>query len=201
MLARCRPLLEFRLFADDNPTANFSDMIRNGAVLDVSHVGLETVQLAASAFVLRKVYKDMFRWGETDWLRLALVLDEAHRLAKDITLPKIMKEGRKFGVAVVVASQGLTDFHQDVLGNAGSKIVFRTNFPMSKKVAGFLRPDKGVDSRKRDRAARRRRGVRADPEMGRCAQSENDPTPIEASQQPCAHCRRYSAGRVVATFS
>jgi DNA helicase HerA-like ATPase len=74
-----------------------------------------------------------------------IVLDEAHRLARDITLPKIMKEGRKFGIVVVVASQGLSDYHPDVVGNAGTKIVFRTNFPMSKKVAGFLRTKKTTD--------------------------------------------------------
>ena len=58
--------------------------------------------------MLRKVYKEMFRWVETDRLRLVLVLDEAHRLApSDITLPKIIKEGRKFGIAVIVATRTL----------------------------------------------------------------------------------------------
>jgi DNA phosphorothioation-dependent restriction protein DptH len=78
-------------------------------------------------------------------MRLAVVLDEAHRLAKDVTLPKLMKEGRKYGVAVVVASQGLEDFRRQVLENAGTKIVFRTNFPASKAVAGYLRGRAGQD--------------------------------------------------------
>lgn len=146
VLPRCRPLLEFGLF----PTAEAVDskldgLLRDGVVLDVHNLALETLQLAAGAFVLRKVYKDMFRWGESGRLRLAIVLDEAHRLARDITLPKIMKEGRKFGIAVVVASQGLADYHPDVVGNAGTKVVFRTNFPMSKKVAGFLRGHQQAD--------------------------------------------------------
>jgi len=142
---RCRPLLEFGLFPPANTDVELDDLLRRGLVVDVSNLGVEALQMASGAFVLRKVYKDMFLWGGTDRLRLAVVLDEAHRLAKDITLPKIMKEGRKFGVAVVVASQGLSDYHPDVVGNAGTKVVFRTNFPMSKKVAGFLRPPKGVD--------------------------------------------------------
>ncbi len=121
------------------------DLLQHSLVVDVHALGLETLQLAAGAFLLRKIYKDMFRWGEAERLRLAIVLDEAHRLARDITLPKIMKEGRKFGIAVVVASQGLADYHPDVVGNAGTKVVFRTNFPMSKKVAGFLRSRKGFD--------------------------------------------------------
>ncbi|HNJ44293.1 MAG TPA: type IV secretion system DNA-binding domain-containing protein, partial [Acidobacteriota bacterium] len=116
-----------------------------GLVVDLHHLRLETLQLAAGAFLLRKIYREMFHWGESKHLRLAIVLDEAHRLAKDITLPKIMKEGRKFGVAVIVASQGLADYHPDVVGNAGTKVIFRTNYPMSKKVAGFLRPPKNLD--------------------------------------------------------
>ena len=147
VVPRCRPLLEFGLFSDDSGSSQdgFIELLRQGAVLDTSRQGLEELQLASGAFVLRKVYKEMFRWGETDRLRLVLVLDEAHRLARDITLPKLMKEGRKFGVAAVVASQGLADFHPDVVGNAGTKVVFRTNFPMSKKVAGFLRGPQGID--------------------------------------------------------
>ena len=146
VMPRCRPLLELGLFQEQSgPPIDLRDLLWRGLVVDVHALGLETLQLAAGAFLLRKIYKDMFRWGEAERLRLAIVLDEAHRLARDITLPKIMKEGRKFGIAVVVASQGLADYHPDVVGNAGTKVVFRTNFPMSKKVAGFLRSRKGFD--------------------------------------------------------
>ncbi|MBL8150042.1 MAG: ATP-binding protein, partial [Blastocatellia bacterium] len=94
---------------------------------------------------LRKIYKDMFHWGETNKLRFAIVLDEAHRLSKDITLPKIMKEGRKFGILVITASQGLGDFHQDVVDNVGSRIIFRTNYPISRKIAKSLKISKSID--------------------------------------------------------
>lgn len=90
--------------------------------------GLRTCADVIFLLFEEKLYKDVFRWGETDHLRLAVVLDEAHRLSRDITLPKLMKEGRKFGIVVISASQGVTDFHPDVLGNAGTKVIFRTNF-------------------------------------------------------------------------
>lgn len=141
---RIRPLTDFGLFAD-NPEGTFSATWTCGVVVDLSRLNLETVQLAASAFLLRKVYREMFRWEQTQVMRLALILDEAHRLAKDVTLPKLMKEGRKYGISVVVASQGAADFHRDVLGNVGTKIVFRTNYPASKVAAGFLRGRDGQD--------------------------------------------------------
>jgi hypothetical protein len=142
--ARTRPLSDFGLFRDNASKGRFGELLAGGVVLDV-HTLMEQVQLAAAAFVLRKVYQEMFHWGKTNELRLAVVLDEAHRLAKDVTLPKIMKEGRKYGVAVVVASQGVDDFHRDVLGNAGTKVAFRCNYPQSRAVAGFLRGRAGQD--------------------------------------------------------
>ncbi|URM95132.1 TraM recognition domain-containing protein [Actinomadura madurae] len=141
---RIRPLTDFGLFPD-GPSDTFLSSWSGGAVVDLSRLNLETVQLAAGAFLLRKIYREMFRWGQADVLRLAVVLDEAHRLAKDVTLPKLMKEGRKYGVPVVVASQGMADFHRDVLGNAGTKVIFRTNYPESKTTAGFLRGRDGQD--------------------------------------------------------
>ncbi|TQM08976.1 helicase HerA domain-containing protein [Pseudonocardia kunmingensis] len=143
VVARIRPLSDFGLFTDD-PGETFADLLRRGLVLDIHNL-MEQVQIAAGAFVLRKVYREMFRWGQTGRLRLAVVLDEAHRLARDVTLPKIMKEGRKYGVAVVVASQGVDDFHKDVLSNAGTKVAFRCNYPQSRTVAGFLRGRDGQD--------------------------------------------------------
>lgn len=142
--ARLRPLSDFGLFVEGGCGRGFAELLREGVVLDV-HGLMEQVQLAAGAFVLRKVYREMFRWGQTQELRLAVVLDEAHRLARDVTLPKIMKEGRKYGIAVVVASQGVDDFHRDVLSNAGTKVAFRCNYPQSRTVAGFLRGRAGQD--------------------------------------------------------
>jgi len=142
VLVRCKPIFEFQLFTEstDSGSADLLAASSHGLVIDLHRHSLEQLQMAAGAFVLRKLYKDMFHWGEADRLRVAVVLDEAHRLSRDITLPKLMKEGRKFGVVVISASQGEADFHPDVLGNAGTKIIFRTNYPASRKVAGFLKP-------------------------------------------------------------
>jgi len=143
--ARCRPLLQMDLFRPVQHAPDLLSTIRSGLVIDLHNLYAEELQLAAGAFVLRKLYQDMFSWGNAERLRLVVVLDEAHRLARDVTLPKIMKEGRKFGIAVVVASQGIGDFHQDILGNAGTKVIFRVNYPDSKKVSGFIKGSQGQD--------------------------------------------------------
>ena len=140
LIYRCKQIFEYGLFSDEaRATGEFARLLQRTTVLDLSGLKQEELQNATSAFVLRRIYRECLLWGAADRIRLVLVLDEAHRLARDKTLPKIMKELRKFGVAVVVSSQNLQDFHQAVLENAGTKIVFRLNHPESKRVAPYVR--------------------------------------------------------------
>lgn len=144
LAARLRPLLEFDIFRPpEESRSSLISAIKQGLVIDLHQLPSEMLQTLVGAFVLRKIYRDMFRWGMADRIRLVIVLDEAHRLARDVSLPLIMKEGRKFGVAVVVASQGIGDFHPDVLNNAGTKIAFRANHLESRRIAGFFSGPKG----------------------------------------------------------
>lgn len=143
--ARLLTFTDFGLFKEDAVGAfELRADPPNGWVIDVSKL-MEEVQRFAASFILRRVYREMFTWPQNGRMKLAVVLDEAHRMAREVTLPKIMKEGRKYGVGVIVASQSADDFHKEVLGNAGTKIVFRTNFPASKEVAKLLRGRNGVD--------------------------------------------------------
>lgn len=141
--ARIMPITDFGLFRDDSSGFNPRGLGK-GLVIDLRGL-LDGVQLAASAFILRKLYREMFSWPADSTMKLAAVLDEAHRFAKDKSLPKILKEGRKYGVSVVVASQSVDDFDKNVLVNCGTKIVFRTNFPESKVVAKLLQGQGGRD--------------------------------------------------------
>lgn len=136
---RLMPFTDFGLFRDEDAQAFDPTGGGNGLVIDLHGYKNEKVLRAASSFILRKIYREMFLWPQDSTMKIAIVLDEAHRFAKDKTLPKLMKEGRKYGVSCLVASQSISDFDKEVSGNAGTKIVFRTNFPESKKVAEMIR--------------------------------------------------------------
>ena len=45
----------------------------------------------------------------------------------------------------MIASQGMADVHPEVVGNAGTKISVRTNYPDSRRVAQFFRASTGHD--------------------------------------------------------
>jgi len=61
---RLRPLTDFGLFVPSADDRGFGDLLRQGMVVDV-HRLMEQVQPAAGAFLLRKVYREMFGWGQT----------------------------------------------------------------------------------------------------------------------------------------
>lgn len=59
-------------------------------------------------------------------VRDVIVLDEAHKFFSDKEeniLDKIAKEGRKFGIALLAASQAPSHFSEDFLGNVGTKLL------------------------------------------------------------------------------
>jgi len=142
---RLLPLTDFGLFAEEANEAFDPTGGGKGLIIDLSDVQLDSVKKAASSFVLRKVYRDMFTWDQDSTMKLNIVLDEAHRMLLDKTLPKLLKEGRKFGVSVLAASQSMADFSKQVIDNVGTKIVFRTNYPDSKTAANLIRGRDGKD--------------------------------------------------------
>src|SRR5260370_37799377 len=61
--ARCRPLLEMDLFRPTEQSADLLSLVRSGLVIDLHNLFAETLQMATGASGLRKVYKNIFRWG------------------------------------------------------------------------------------------------------------------------------------------
>lgn len=64
--------------------------------------------------------------GKTDSVRHILLVDEGHLYYsedKDNPINRIAKEGRKFGVALVIGSQSPTHFSEDFLSNCGAIVL------------------------------------------------------------------------------
>jgi DNA phosphorothioation-dependent restriction protein DptH len=72
-------------------------------------------------------------------LRMYCVLDEAHHLSFRDSGPvdSLLREGRKFGLGIILASQQPEDFSQAAFSNSASKLVFQTSDPVL-KVSKYL---------------------------------------------------------------
>jgi DNA phosphorothioation-dependent restriction protein DptH len=67
-------------------------------------------------------------------LRCFIVLDEAHKLSFERGSPveKLLREGRKFGLGLILASQQPEDFSPVAFANTATKIVFQVGDERSK---------------------------------------------------------------------
>ncbi|WP_371436224.1 DUF5710 domain-containing protein [Polaromonas sp.] len=76
---------------------------------------------------LKQILDDAMELGPVNGpseVRVCVVIDEGHKffIHKDTNiLDKIVKEGRKFGVSLICASQAPSHFSEDFLGNVGTK--------------------------------------------------------------------------------
>src|SRR6266568_7297514 len=83
--------------------------------------------------------------GTQSKVRLVIALDEAWKLCRsESSLPvTIVKEGRKFGYALLVSSQDATaDLAESILANAGTTVIFRTQHP---KYLNFFKSAYGLN--------------------------------------------------------
>jgi DNA phosphorothioation-dependent restriction protein DptH len=93
------------------------------------------IQLAGLEYSLERAVTDFLLWnfiGFTESrgpssLECFVVLDEAHKLTFDRGAPveRLLREGRKFGLGIILASQQAEDFSHVAFSNTATKIVFQ----------------------------------------------------------------------------
>lgn len=136
---RLEPVFHLGLFREDL-AASFSlpELLAQPTVLDLHRLELEENQRVAASFFLQRLYRDMFSHGEENRLRNAVVLDEAHRVARLSLIPRMMQECRKYGILFLLASQRVEDFNQGVLDSAGNHLYMRVNHPDARRLVAYL---------------------------------------------------------------
>ncbi len=121
-------LFVFNTFRPGGQRLSWTDMLaaRNRVVV-IQLKGLEhTLERAVTEFMLFNLIGFIEAMGPAP-LRCFVVLDEAHKLSFDRGSPveKLLREGRKFGLGLILASQQPEDFSPVAFANTATKIVFQ----------------------------------------------------------------------------
>ena len=149
------PELDGRVAADlDTVVREWVGHDRHASVLDVS--GLPSEVLPAIVGTMLRVIYDMLFWAQDlpvggRQQPLLVVIDEAHRFVPEgadtsahRTLSIIAKEGRKYGVGLMLVTQRPSEIDSAVLSQSGSLIALRlTNAADRSKVAATVPDDLG----------------------------------------------------------
>jgi DNA phosphorothioation-dependent restriction protein DptH len=121
-------LFFFDTFRKTGQALSWSDLLADHSQVWILQLGgLEaSVERAVTEFLLWSLMR-YFEVAGPGPLRAFVVLDEAHKLAFGPGSPveKILREGRKFGLGVILASQQPEDFNSVAFANTATKIVFQ----------------------------------------------------------------------------
>ncbi len=106
------------------------DLLESGmVVLDLSGLPDEKHKTSVAISVLSFVVEYMRRLGEPnkEKIRALIVLDEAWKVVEQENSPvrPLIKEGRKYGIGVIVSTQEVVDADNYVVNNAGTIILHR----------------------------------------------------------------------------
>lgn len=106
--------------------------------IDLCKLPPEVGAIAAEA--MAKQLMDSHRlMGETKQPRTYIVIDEAKEMSKSPALDRIVCDGRKYGLSLIVASQSERHLSPDVIGNSATKIVLPVDQSEVGKVAKKFR--------------------------------------------------------------
>jgi DNA helicase HerA-like ATPase len=123
--SRIQLLFETGVFLENPDPHSFEAVLREPHVLRLSNLATPELMVAVSRFVLQKLYADMLAKGPSNTMRVFAVVDEAPKLSYEETLTALIREARKYGVGLLLASQRVKDFDRVVFDMVGTKIALQ----------------------------------------------------------------------------
>jgi DNA phosphorothioation-dependent restriction protein DptH len=121
-------LFVFDIFRSDGNPIKWNDLLlSNGQPTVVQLRGIEQdLQRTVTEFMIWNLLGFLESTGPSK-LRCFVVIDEAHRMISGpgSAIDKLLREGRKFGVGVILASQQPEDFTPVAFSNTATKLIFQ----------------------------------------------------------------------------
>lgn len=124
LLGRLSPIFDLGLFSRGSETTSLDELLSTPTVIRLSQLPGDQVKNAVAEFFLMALYNFLIRREHPHRMERILVLDEAWRLVDSPFLEPLMREGRAFGLAVIVATQFPKDLPDQIAGSTGTRLFF-----------------------------------------------------------------------------
>jgi len=124
ILGRMSPIFDLELFSSGAEVTEFASVVERSTVIRLAQLPGDEVKNSVSEFFLMALYNYLIRQPQSHRLARLAVLDEAWRVVDSPFLEPLMREGRAFGLGVLIASQFPTDLPTAVAGSTATKLYF-----------------------------------------------------------------------------
>jgi Helicase HerA, central domain len=127
LIARLSPLFRLGLFPHDASAAPFEDVLVKRLVLKLNDLPTDQIKAALAEFIIVQLHGFALRGDQPRRLTRLMVFDEAHRIAKSPLLEKLGREGRAFGVGIVLGTQYPGDIPEATAGALATQLFLFNN--------------------------------------------------------------------------
>ena len=127
LLAKISVLFDVDLFMEaDGTSLSLNTIIKNLSVIELLDFPTDEVKALVADLLLKKLINFLYIKGKCEDYWLYIIIDEAHRMMyPGSPVELLLRESRKYGVGIILASQRPTDFSETILANAGTIIAFQ----------------------------------------------------------------------------
>lgn len=134
VLYRLSKFSDLGLFPTKKPECNFDELVKDGIVLTLNdEANAKLMQILAEIMVV-KLHAMVKRGDQPKTLRRMLVFDEAWRIAKSQRLVDLAREGRAFGVGIIIGTQKPKDIPEALLSCLRTQIYLFNSEPDDQKI-------------------------------------------------------------------
>ena len=124
LLGRMSPIFDLELFKSDGGSGQFAGVLDQSTVVRLAQLPGDETKNSVAEFFLMALYNHLIRQPQVHRLKQLFVLDEAWRLVHSPFLEPLMREGRAFGLGVLIATQFPADLPAPIKGSTATKLFF-----------------------------------------------------------------------------
>jgi hypothetical protein len=124
LLGRLSPIFDLGLFSSAGAEEDLDQFLQESVVVRLGQLPGDETKNSVAEFFLMALYNFLIRAPHTHALGRLLILDEAWRLVESPFMIPLMREGRAFGLGVVIATQFPRDLPEAVRGSTATRLFF-----------------------------------------------------------------------------
>ena len=127
LVTKLSVLSELGLFPSTAPGESFDSFINKRLALKLNELPNDEVKAALAEIIIIQLHGYALRGEQPRRLKRLLIFDEAHRVRNSTRLEALAREGRAFGVGIVMGTQFPGDISETMAGNLATQLFLMNN--------------------------------------------------------------------------
>jgi hypothetical protein len=127
LVARLSVLSDLGLFGAAGPSASAGGFFKGRVCLKLADLPTDEVKTTLAEILIVQLHGRILRGEQPRRLTRMLVFDEAHRVKDSKRLEQLAREGRAFGVGIIIGTQFPGDIPETIAGNLATQLFLMNN--------------------------------------------------------------------------